>query len=200
MLVTFLIRVIFFGGVVERKQACVAGKLRIHGCFFTIKPLTPYLYTIVHCHDWLEKSNHDLEGSFFLCDSAPQDYLQNLDPTSPKLPSSEISKALERLVLSCHFSPDWANLMDDFLYVLIEIFISCGTLPNTCFITRRSKDPEEARFFKRGNSAPLTATEQHLGLKSSHGTSKSFDINNLSTTMWNSLTNKNNIKRLSKMF
>jgi hypothetical protein len=127
MLVTFLIRVIFFWGVVERKQACVAGKLRIHGCFFTIKPLTPYLYMIVHCHDWLEKSNHDLEGSFFLCDSAPQDYLQNLDPTSPKLPSSEISKALERLVLSCHFSPDWANLMDDFLYVLIEIFISWMT-------------------------------------------------------------------------
>ena len=85
-------------------------------------------------------------------------------------------------------------------FTSIEIFISCGTLPNTCFITRLSKDPEEARFFKRGNSAPLTATEQHLGLKSSHGTSKSFDINNLSTTMWNSLTNKNNIKRLSKMF
>lgn len=43
--------------------------------------------------------------------------------------------------------------------------------------TRLGKDPEEARFFKRGNSAPLTATEQHLGLKSSHGILKSFSIN-----------------------
>ena len=34
--------------------------------FFTIKPLTPYLYMFVHCHDWLEKSNHDLEGSIFI--------------------------------------------------------------------------------------------------------------------------------------
>jgi hypothetical protein len=110
-------------------------------------------------------------------------------------------KAPVRPITELRAAPGWyARSMRSRAFTSIEIFISCGTLPNTCFITRLSKDPEEARFFKRGNSAPLTATEQHLGLKSSHGTSKSFDINNLSTTMWNSLTNKNNIKRLSKMF